>query len=57
MLIPEVTEKLRLLDKSHVIICGIEAHVCVLQTVLELLEKPDVSVHIVCDAVSSQRSS
>lgn len=39
---------------TDVILCGIEAHVCVLQTALDLL-KSNINVHLVCDAVSSQR--
>lgn len=38
----------------QVLMCGVEAHVCVLQTVLDLLAS-GIEVHIVCDAVSSQR--
>ena len=36
------------------ILCGVESHICVMQTALDLLER-DYQVHIVCDAVSSQR--
>jgi nicotinamidase-related amidase len=40
--------------RDQVIICGIEAHVCVMQTVLDLLGQGK-EVHIVADALSSQR--
>jgi hypothetical protein len=40
---------------EHVILCGIEAHVCVQQTALALLQQ-GVQVHLVVDAVSSQRA-
>ena len=39
---------------EHAILCGIEAHVCVQQTALELL-RAGTQVHLVVDAVSSQR--
>lgn len=67
MLTPEVNDKLRALvgaggsssaasDLAHtkVLLCGIEAHVCILQTALDLMEA-GASVHIICDSVSSQR--
>jgi isochorismate hydrolase len=38
----------------QIILCGIESHVCVLQTTLDLLQD-EYDVFIVCDAVSSQR--
>ena len=40
---------------EHVVIFGIEAHVCVLQTTKKLLND-GYSVHICCDGVSSQRA-
>ena len=47
-----VEEKIR--DKKFVIVCGIEAHICVLQTVRDLKETGFVPL-LVCDAVGSQR--
>ena len=38
---------------KSVILCGIEGQACVLQTVLDLIEK-DYDVHVVADAVSSR---
>ena len=40
--------------RKQVIVTGMESHVCVLQTVLELLSGGYV-VHLVCDAVMSRR--
>jgi hypothetical protein len=42
-----------LIDFDTAIICGIEAHACVLQTAIDLLSK-DYRVYIVADAVSSR---
>ena len=40
---------------GQVLLCGIETHVCIFQTALDLLER-GVEVHVVVDGVSSQRS-
>ena len=39
--------------RDQALVCGIEAHVCVNQTVLDLLDT-DVEVHVVGDAVGSR---
>jgi nicotinamidase-related amidase len=42
-------------DRSSVIIAGIEAHVCVQQTVLDLLKRK-IAVFVVRDAIGSRRA-
>eukprot|EP01132_Coremiostelium_polycephalum_P002525 gene2525-3127_t len=56
MCVPDVNKRLET-DLKHVksiLLTGIETHVCILQTALDLLEK-NYEVHIICDAVSSQK--
>jgi nicotinamidase-related amidase len=52
---PSVIEKLKELNKEYVIICGIESHVCVLQTAIDLKYAGYTPV-IVMDCVSSRKS-
>ena len=42
------------LNRTQVIVCGIEAHVCVQQTVLDLLAN-DFQVNVAADAISSSK--
>lgn len=51
---PAFMEELAALGKKQVIIVGMECHVCVLQTVIELLDA-GYNVHLVRDAVMSRR--
>jgi len=50
---PTVIEKLKELNAQNVIICGIEAHVCVLQTAIDLKEA-GFNPTVVMDCVSSR---
>ena len=45
--------KLNELARKHVILCGIETHVCIYQTAVELINE-DFNVDIIADAVSSR---
>ena len=53
MLVPEV-ERVLPSNLKSVILCGIESHVCVWQTALDLRGR-DVDVHLCVDGISSQR--
>ncbi len=49
-------ESIRSSGRHSLLLCGIEAHVCVYQTAMDLLEA-EYDVHIVADAVSSRNPS
>lgn len=53
---PIVTNKLRELNAKNVIICGIESHVCVLQTAIDLKEA-GLNPIVVIDCISSRSES
>ncbi|MCH8529754.1 MAG: hydrolase [Saccharospirillum sp.] len=53
---PDFVERLRLSGKDTIVLAGVESHVCVLQTGLDLLAQ-GYRVHLVADAVSSRRES
>ncbi|KAG0232702.1 Isochorismatase domain-containing protein 1 [Actinomortierella wolfii] len=54
MYIPEVQKELK--GVKSVVLFGIESHVCVLQTALDLLEN-NIDVHVLADGVSSMNQS
>lgn len=54
MMTPECSEHLSSLGKTSYLLVGIEAHVCLQQTALDLLEQGH-DVHIIADGVSSQQ--
>jgi nicotinamidase-related amidase len=46
-------EQLKNSSRKQIILCGIETHVCIYQTAMDLLDK-DYEVNLVADAVSSR---
>ena len=52
---PEFISNLEKSGKKTIVACGIEAHICVLQTVLELLER-EYEVVLPVDAISAYAS-
>ncbi|MBP9721579.1 MAG: hydrolase [Gammaproteobacteria bacterium] len=50
------TDRLAALNRKQVILCGIEAHVCILQTALDL-KNMDYEVYVVADAIGSRNNT
>ncbi|MDO4485409.1 MAG: hydrolase [Bacillota bacterium] len=49
----EFLERFRALGRKNVVVCGIEAHICVQQTVLQLMEE-GYNVYVPTDCISSR---
>lgn len=50
---PECSARIDALDRDQIVICGMEAHVCVMQTALRLVEQGK-KVYVVIDAISAR---
>ena len=50
---PSFVESLNIINRRHIVLCGMEAHICVLQTALDLLDN-NYSVTIISDATISR---
>jgi len=53
--LPEWAEALRTSKRSQYILCGVEAHICIAQTALDLVQNMEGQVYVVEDAVSSRK--
>ena len=53
MILPAVEEKLKSFGSKSIVLCGIEAHACIYQTTLDLLDR-GYDVHVVVDGCSSR---
>lgn len=48
-----INDQLKLTNRKHLVLCGVESHICVLKTALDAI-KEGYTVHVVADAVSSR---
>ena len=52
----EIREAIKAENKKNVIVCGVEAHICVLQTVIDLIEN-GFNVFLVEDCIGSRKAN
>ena len=50
---PEIVEAIRTMDRPNLLVCGLEAHICVYQSVRSLLGQ-GYQVELITDAISSR---
>ena len=50
-----IRSKLHEIDKDYIVIIGAEAHICVQQTVLDILDREHHNVYLVADCVGSRK--
>ncbi len=55
--VPAWGDALKASARDQVVLCGVEAHVCVLQTALDLAGSSGLAVYVAEDAVSSRKAS
>ena len=56
MRMPEFRERLKETGRKNVVICEVEAHICVLQTTLQLMEE-GYNVYLVVDCIDSRNEN
>ena len=55
--VPEWAEAVRASKRNQIILCGVETHVCILQTAMDLVQNLEAQIYVVEDAVSSRKLS
>ena len=55
--VPEWAEAVRALKREQILLCGVETHVCILQTALDLIQNLEAQIYVAEDAVSSRKLS
>ena len=55
--VPEWMDALKASKRDQFVFCGVESHVCVLQTALDLIQNVEGQVYVVEDAVGSRKPS
>jgi nicotinamidase-related amidase len=55
--VPEWMDALRASKRDQFVFCGVETHVCVLQTALDLIRNLEGQVYVVEDAVGSRKAA